>query len=73
MFTKMKPAKTVASVMSAFTTTMADLNNVAENNDSIVADLQVRQETIASQIKTAGKEASQARAIHAKLADLMDL
>lgn len=65
--------KTVASVMATFTKTITDLNTVADNNDSIVANLVVEQEKIASNIEEALGEAQSARAIAAKLSDIVDV
>lgn len=64
--------KTVASVMSAFTKTITDLNTVAENNDSVVANLQVEQERIGANMAEARTEADNARAISAKLSAIID-
>lgn len=63
--------KTVASVMAAFTTTMSELDVVADNNDQIAANLQVEQERIAAEMKAARNEADSARKIRAKLADIV--
>lgn len=63
--------KTVASVMAAFTTTMSELDIVADNNDQIAANLQVEQERIAAEMKAARTEADSARKIRAKLADIV--
>lgn len=63
--------KTVASVMAAFTTTMSELDTVAENNEQIAANLQIEQERIAADMKAARDEAESARKIRAKLADIV--
>ena len=65
--------KTVAGVMSAFTTAIKDLTTVEENNDSIVSNLQVQQEAIAADMAAARSEADHARNVRAKLEALMEV
>jgi len=63
--------KTVDGVMAVFTTAMADLDTVAENNKSIVQNLQVQQEALAAEMKAATEESDRAASIRGKLAELM--
>lgn len=65
--------KTVAGVMAAFTTAIKDLTTVEENNDSIVANLQVQQEAIAADMAAARAESDHARTVRSKLEALMEV
>jgi len=59
--------KTVAGVMSAFTTAIADLTTVEENNTSIAQNLDAERERLAAESAAATNEARNAAAIRAKL------
>lgn len=68
-----KNRKTVAGVMTVFTTAIEDLNTVEENNTSIVKNLQIQQEAIAAQMATARAEVDHAGMIRSRLEALMEV
>ena len=64
--------KTVDGIMSVFTKTITDLEQVSEDNEAAVVELKAEKVEIDRQIDNASVEASRARQISSSLRDLIE-
>lgn len=64
--------KTVDGIMSVFTKTISDLEQVSEDNEAAVVELKAEKVEIDRQIESASVEATLARQIRSSLRDLIE-
>jgi len=64
--------KTVDGIMSVFTKTISDLEQVSEDNEAAVVELKAEKVEIDRQIESASVEATRARQISSSLRDLIE-